>query len=298
MPIGKMPPTEVDIDVGLVKALVATQFPEYGELPLEPVAAMGLDNSLYRLGSELVVRLPRRQIGADLVQKEHHYLPGLASRLPVPIPVPIQKGLPGHGFPWPWSICPWFEGELAALASIEDFTELARSLARFILALQAVEVPSGAPTGWRHGPLSAHDGVARRHIAAVGQVVDVEAITAAWEAAVALPAWSGPSVWVHGDLHPANLVVNDGRLAAVLDFGDLAVGDPAVDLISAWMLLPVRTRLRFRQLIGVDDPTWDRGRGWALYLGLACLASSADNPVLAGIGRLAVDQVLAEQHAP
>lgn len=294
MPIANMPPAEVSIDAALVQRLVAAQFPAYAELPIRPVAGVGWDNSLYRLGSDLVVRLPRRQFGADVVEKEHHYLPELAPRLPVPIPVPLGKGRPGHGFPWPWSICPWFEGELAAETSMKDFTELARDLARFIAALQAVEVPDRAPVGWRHGPLAAYDAVTRQRLAELGGVIDVPAASAAWEAAVAVPAWSGPSVWQHGDLHPANLLLDGGRLAAVLDFGDLGVGDPAVDLMSAWALLPVPARGQLRALLGVGDATWARGRGWSLYLGLACLASSADNPVVAGIGRRAVDAVLGE----
>lgn len=295
MPIANMPPAEVSIDAGLVKTLVAAQFPEYADLPIRPVAGLGWDNTLYRLGSNLVVRLPRRQFGADLVEKEHRYLLELAPRLPVPIPVPLARGWPGQGFPWQWSICPWFDGELAALASIKNFTELAGDLARFIMALHAIDVPDGAPVGWRHGPLAAHDAVARRRLTELSQVLDVEAASAAWEAAVAVPAWSGPSVWLHGDLHPANLLINNGRLVAVLDFGDLAVGDPAVDLMSAWALLPLPPRRHFRELLGVDDATWARGRGWALYLGLACLASSADNPVIAGVGRRAVNEVLGEQ---
>ena len=294
MPAVNMPAAEVHIDASLVRRLVASQFPAWAGLPVERVSSGGWDNAIYRLGPDLAVRLPRRKMAADLVEKEQRWLPEIAPRLPLAVPVPIGRGQPGDGYPWRWSICPWLPGEMAAVAAVSDVEEVAATLGDFIAALHTVGPADGPRTPWRGVPLARRDEIIRGLLVDMGDVVDVGAVTEAWKEALSVPAWPGPDIWLHGDLHPANMLVEAGRLTAVIDFGDLVVGDPATDLMSAWMLLPPPARPVLAAAVGVDDATWARGRGWALNWGLVCLARSADNPVLAAIGRRAVDEVLAE----
>lgn len=283
-----MPAAEVHVDAQLVRRLLAAQFPEWSGLAVTPLSSAGWDNTLFRVGSDLVARLPRRQLGADLVEKEHRYLPELAARLPLPVPVPVGRGVPGEGYPWPWSVCPWLPGEIAAVGPPADLEAAAVVLGRFLAAMHVPGPADGPRTEWRGVPLLRRDDVTRERIALLDDVIDVPAVTAAWEEALAAPPWPGPDVWLHGDLHPANILVDAGRISAVLDFGDLVVGDPATDLSVAWSMFPPGVRTALRDAAGADDATWARARGWALVLGLACLASSADNPVIAGIGRRAV----------
>ncbi|MHB8668965.1 MAG: aminoglycoside phosphotransferase family protein [Acidimicrobiales bacterium] len=297
-PASNMPAAEVDIDASLVRRLVASQFPPWAGLAVEQVTSGGWDNAIYRLGPDLVVRLPRRRMSAELVQKEQRWLPELAPRLPLPVPVPIGRGAPEEGYPWHWSICRWLPGEMAATASIEDLESLAATLGAFMAALHTVGPPDGPRSPWRGVPLMERDESVRGVLRQMGDSVDQAAVGAAWADALDLPRWTGPDVWLHGDLHPANMVVETGRLSAVIDFGDLAVGDPATDLMSAWMLLPASARPMLRDAVGVDDATWYRGRGWALCWGLMALARSADNPVTSALGRRAVAEVLAERQGP
>ena len=302
MPAGKMHADEVDTDVALVGRLLAAQFPEWPDLPIEPVRSAGTDNALYRLGDDMAVRLPRIDWAIGQVDKEHRWLPRLASLLPLAIPVPLAKGTPGEGYPWQWSVYRWLEGENATIERIADPRQAATELAHFIAALQRID-PTGGPSpgpynSFRGVPLSTRDAETRAAIASLHGTLDTGAVTAAWEAALRAPAWPGPPVWIHGDLQSGNLLAVQGRLSAVIDFGCLGVGDPACDLQVAWNLLSADTRTVFRAVLPVDDATWARGRGWALSVGLIALPYyQRTNPVLAGIARYAIDQVLAEhQH--
>jgi aminoglycoside phosphotransferase (APT) family kinase protein len=293
-----MPAAEVAIDEGIVRALLAEQVPELAHLPVRPLRTpvKGWDNALYRVGDKLLARLPRRQLAADLVAKEHQWLPELAPRLPLPIPVPLYRGRPSASYPWLWTVCPWSPGEAAFVARerVTDWRALATALGGFLAALHQ-EAPPGAPLNpWRSGPLAARDLVTRQRAAAMADVVDVAGVNAAWETALGVPEWEGPDVWAHGDLHGGNILVHQGRLSAVVDFGDLTAGDPAVDLLCAWTLLPASERPIFQRAAAVDDVTWARGRGWAVSLALATLAHSADNPVLAQMGIRAIEEVLAD----
>lgn len=283
VPAADMPAAEVEVDEGLVRALLEAQHPDLADLPIRLVA-FGWDNSVFRLGDDLVVRLPRRQMGATLIEHEQRWLPTLAPRLPLPVPAPLRIGVPAEGFPWRWSICPWFEGELAARADL-DRDHAVATLASFLRALH-VPAPIGAPGNIGRGvPLAHRSHWTERHIEQLADVVDAPAVSARWQAALAVPPWESAPVWQHGDLHPANMLAVDGRLSAVIDFGDMNAGDPAGDLSVAWMLFPPDDRLRFRELVGVDDATWARAEGWALALGLAFLSGSADNALIASIGR-------------
>jgi aminoglycoside phosphotransferase (APT) family kinase protein len=293
MAIANVPAAEVAIDEALIRRLLRAQHPDLADRPLRIVAS-GWDNVLARLGDDLVVRLPRRALAAALVAHEQRWLAELAPRLPLPIPVPVRVGVAGDGFPWPWSVCPWFEGADAAGAAFADPDATATGLADFVVALHR-PAPADAPANpFRGVPLPARDHLVRGYLDLLGTAVDQDAVRRRWADACALPPYAGPPVWLHGDLHPANLVVRDGVLAAVVDFGDVTAGDPATDLAVAWMLFDPPARVRFRSAAAVDDATWRRAAGNALAHGLASLARSADAPSLAAVGRRTIAAVLAD----
>jgi len=176
--------------------------------------------------------------------------------------------MPGEGYAWHWTVCPWLKGRIAALTPVADMSQVAMSLARFVRALQAIDPAGGPVSKFRGGPLAARDWASQASAAALRDSVDVRPVLAAWGAAVAGPASMGPPVWMHADLHPANLLINDGELTGVIDFGLLGVGDPACDLMVAWTYLSADARQLLRDALAVDDPPWARGLGWALHLGL------------------------------
>ena len=245
----------------------------------------------------MAVRLPRRP-NATQVEKEERWLATLAPRLPLAIPVPIAKGSPAEGYPWEWSIVPWMPGENATIDRIGDLCEAAADMAGFITALQRID-PTGGPRPGRHNffrgvPLAVRDPGVRAAIPAWDGMIDTSAVTAAWDAALQAPEWHGPPVWLHGDLSSGNLLVERGRLSAVIDFGCLGVGDPACDLMVAWKLFSGESREVFRAGVAVDDATWARGRGWAL-MGLGALPYYRDtNPAIVADARHAIDEVLAD----
>lgn len=287
-----------EVDTALVRRLLAAQFPRWAELPVAPVASAGTDNAIFRLGEDKCLRLPRRAAAAGQVEKECRWLPALTP-LTLAVPAPLGLGVPGEGYPWNWAVCSWIEGEAATAARIADPIAAARALAGFIRALQAIDATGGPASGpqnhCRGVPLARMDGRTRLAIGNLAGEIDAGAATAAWAAALAAPAWAGPPVWVHGDLQPGNLLLRQGRLAAVIDFGLLGVGDPACDLLPAWTLLQVDARDVFRAALGPDEATWARGRGWGLYAGVIALDFYRDgNPVLARICRRAIREVLGE----
>jgi aminoglycoside phosphotransferase (APT) family kinase protein len=285
----------VRIDEPLIRALLAAQHPDLADRPLR-IVAEGWDNVLARLGDDLVVRLPRRALAAPLVAHEQRWLPELAPRLPLPVPLRLRSGAPGAGYPWAWSVCPWFAGESAAIAALGDPAAAATSLAAFLAALHRPAPPEAPANPFRGVPLAARDANVRRYLEGLGTGVDQATVRRRWDAACALPPYAGPPLWVHGDLHPGNLVVRDGGLAAVVDFGDLTAGDPAVDHAVAWMLFAPAERARFRAALGgVDDVAWGRAAGNALAHGLACLAGAADAPSVAAMGRRTLDALLADR---
>jgi aminoglycoside phosphotransferase (APT) family kinase protein len=285
---------ELQTDEALVRRLLADQFPHWSELPLERVASSGTDNALYRLGRDLVVRLPRIEWAAGGLDKEFEWLPRLAPLLTVEISVPLVKGTPAAGYPWEWSVWPWLDGDNPVVGAIPDSEALAQELAAFVTALHAVD-PDGGPPASRGVPLAQRDGDTRKAIAELEGLIDTKAVTAAWEAALDTTAWAGAPVWIHGDISPGNLLLRDRRLAAVIDFAGLGVGDPACDLIVAWNLLPPEARDVFRAELRIDDATWDRGRGWALSVALIQLPYYKEtNPALAANARHVIREVIAE----
>jgi aminoglycoside phosphotransferase (APT) family kinase protein len=285
---------EVATDATLVRRLLAAQFPAWADFPIEQVASAGTDNALYRLGDDMVVRLPRIQWAVKDVEKEREWLPRIAPLLPLAIPVPLGSGEPAEGFPWPWSVYRWLPGENPSVEPGADADSLAPEVARFVAALHRVDPADGPPAG-RGIPLGRRDAPTRAAIGALQEIVDTIAVTAAWDAALQAPAWPGPPVWVHGDLSAGNLLTVDGRLSAVIDFGGLGVGDPACDLIVAWDLFSAEARKAFREALGVDDATWERGRGWALSTALIALPYYRDtNPAIMASARRKIAAVLAD----
>ncbi|MGW2639873.1 aminoglycoside phosphotransferase family protein [Streptomyces sp. NPDC001348] len=289
-----MRPDEVDIDVDVVRRLIADQFPVWASLPVERLESAGTENAMFRLGADKVVRLPRHPGAVDDVLHEQCRLPGLGPWLPVPTPEPVGRGEPGAGFPWPWSVYRWLEGRNPVAGRLEEPGALAGDLAGFVRALRRID-PADGPPGYRGVPLATRDAPTRDAIARLAdRGVDTAPLTARWEEALRAPRHTGPPAWAHGDLSPGNVLVEDGRLSAVIDFGTVGVGDPAVDLIAAWNLLPASARGTFREAVGADDAEWARGRGWALSISLIQLPYYWDtNPPLAENSRHTIAEILA-----
>ncbi|TPL52183.1 aminoglycoside phosphotransferase family protein [Mesorhizobium sp. B2-4-4] len=268
-----------NIDAALVSRLIAAQFPRWRDLAVRPIEPGGWDNRSFRLGDEMTVRLPSAAAYFLQVEKEHRWLPRLAPLLPLPIPIPLAMGAPAEGYPWHWSVYRWIEGETAKRERIANLSEFAADLAGFLIALKRID-PAGGPGPGQHnffrgGPLNVYDGETRQAIAALDTRIDAGAASAVWETALAAP-WQGPPVWFHGDVSWGNLLVEHGRLSAVIDFGTSGVGDPSCDLAIAWTLFEGQSREVFRAGLGVDDATWARGRGWALWKALITAAGEID----------------------
>jgi aminoglycoside phosphotransferase (APT) family kinase protein len=262
---------ELETDKTLVRRLLVAQFPQWAELPVQALSAGGTDNAIYRLGAELSVRLPRRRgASAGWLDKEFEWLHKLAPLLPFSIPTPLARGVPGEGYPNEWAVYDWLDGDDAASAHL-DLRGAAVDLAELLTALRRID-PAGGPTpGGRGGPLGPRDEATRAGIAALGGAIDAAAVTAAWDEALAAPDWDRPPVWIHGDLDARNLLVQDGRITGVVDWGAACVGDPACDVKVAWAVLDAETRPIFRERLRIDDATWARGRGWALSQAMIAL---------------------------
>ncbi|THF71350.1 aminoglycoside phosphotransferase family protein [Deinococcus sp. Arct2-2] len=289
-----------DITPTLVRRLIAGQFPQWANLPVTPVAWGGWDNRTFHLGSELLVRLPSAEGYAPQVSKEHRWLPVLASLLPLPIPEPIALGVPAEGYPWPWSVYGWLEEESALQRPPSDLTAFAMALAKFLVALQSIDASAGPPPGvhsaFRGGPLTTYDRGTRQAIADLGSDIDAQAALEVWEMALSA-SWHSPPVWFHGDVAAGNLLVQGGRLSAVIDFGCAGVGDPACDLSIAWTLFEGQSRQAFRAGLPLDGATWARGRGWALWKALITLAEYRfSDEVKAAEVRRVLDEVLMEKN--
>jgi aminoglycoside phosphotransferase (APT) family kinase protein len=286
------------IDVALARRLVDRQFPQWSALPIAEVEVDGWDNRTFRLGSELTVRLPSGDWYAKQVEKEQRWLPVLAPQLPLPIPTPVAEGAPDAGFPYRWSIYRWLDGELASRAPIDDLSAFATTLAGFLNALRRADATDGPPPGehnfFRGGPLATYEQEALEALDRLGGEVPREAVLRTWRDAMST-TWDRDPVWLHGDVAVGNLLVRDGRLAAVLDFGSSGVGDPACDMVIAWTFLAGASRDRFRAELGVDAATWSRGRGWALWKALITLVGhlERDSPGAAA-PRRDIEQVLAD----
>ncbi|MCZ0971577.1 aminoglycoside phosphotransferase family protein [Streptomyces albulus] len=298
MSAGQMHPDMHPVEDDLVRRLIAGQFPQWAGLAVERLPSGGTVNAMYRLGDDMVVRLPLVKGGADDVSRECTWLPRLAPRLPTPVPEVLGVGRAAEGYPWPWSVYRWLAGEHPEAGALSAPALLAEDLAAFVAAMRSVTLP-GAPQAHRGGPIALLDEETRSAIEALRGVpqegVDCDAATAMWEDALRAPDWDGPPVWLHADLMPGNVLVDGGRLTSVIDFGCLGVGDPACDLFPAWNLLPAGAREVFRAALGVDDATWIRGRGRALSQALIALPYyRRTNPAMAHNARYVIRTVLDE----
>jgi aminoglycoside phosphotransferase (APT) family kinase protein len=292
------PPQNLKITADLVRQLIGEQFPRWADLPIEPVELSGWDNKTFHLGDTMSVRLPSAQGYAAQVEKEHRWLPLLASCLPLPIPKPLAMGVPSDFYPWHWSVYRWLDGENATPERITNLPQFATDLGRFLTALQQINADDAPPPGkhnfFRGAPPSVYDGETRHALIALHDEIDVNAANAVWEAALS-STWQDAPVWVHGDVAAGNLLVKEGKLAAVIDFGCCAIGDPACDLTIAWTLLTEESREAFRAALPLDSGTWARGRGWELWKALITLAEHREtHPAKANEARHVLKEVIAD----
>ena len=282
------------IDVALVTRLVARQFPQWAHLSIAPVSNSGWDNRTFHLGTEMSVRLPSSQPYARAVEIEQRWLPVLAPGLPLAIPRPLAQGRPGEGYPWPWSVYQWLDGDVATREGVADLPAFVETLATFLAALQRLDTAGGPTRTMRGGSLdmwAAQAEAARLQLARDGRI-DGDAAAEIWSAAMDAPFEAAP-VWFHGDIARGNLLVKDGRLIAVIDFGGLGVGDPACDVAIAWTFLDAASRRLFRERVDVSDAVWRRGRGWALWKAMIVEAGLIEtNAIEAASSRYALDQLL------
>jgi aminoglycoside phosphotransferase (APT) family kinase protein len=294
----KMHADQAETDDALVRRLLAGQFPQWARLPIDRVASSGTDHDIYRLGDHLAARLPRIESATRQAALEAEWLPKLAPHLPLAIPTQLAMGRPAEGYPFDWSVYEWLPGETTVRTI--DPEQAAVDLAAFVIALRGVDT-AGAhrrPPYGRGGPLTERDDHVRRAVAELGDRIDGDRILGLWQESLDAAPWKGAEVWVHGDLLPGNLLVVDGRLSAVIDFGGLNVGDPACDLQPAWNDFDGVSRTTFRAELGVDDASWVRGRGWALFQAVTGLAYYWDtNPGMIRQASYALAQVLAGDSA-
>lgn len=280
------PDAEVTLTVDDVDRLLRTQHPQLRD-ELRRVAH-GWDNDVFRLGERWAVRLPRRAMAAQLIEHEQRWLPGLAERLPVPVPAPVAVGMPQGDYPWRWSVVPWFDGGRMIDRAPAERDVFVERIADVLDALHVPAPPDAPHNPFRGVPMRTRDDIVRARLSGLPQ------LRRAWDAAVSAPEWSAPAVWVHGDLHPANIVVNGGELAAVIDFGDMCGGDPACDLAVAWMAFTPdgRDRLRSRLSGRYDDATWLRARGWAAAF--AAIMHDLADPAMRALSVHTIGQIQAE----
>jgi aminoglycoside phosphotransferase (APT) family kinase protein len=292
-----MPAADVVVTADLVRRLLADQHPDLANQRVE-FLANGWDNELFRVGDRLVARMPRRELGATIIVNEQRWLPLLAPRLPLPIPYPERTGHSALGYPYSWSVVPFLPGTPATDADSLDLAAAAVAVGGFLGALHVPAPPDAPSNPFRGVPLPARAPQFAENLRLVGGAVDQDAVHRVWDSALSAPRYAGPPAWLHGDLHPANILVTDGQVSGVIDFGDITSGDPACDLAVAWMLLPLSWHDAFRAAYSAarggadDDGLWLRARGWALNFGIVYLAHSADNPQLLTVGRRTLDRIL------
>lgn len=290
----------VEISAELVRNLILSQFPQWADLPVYPVVPGGHDNRTFRLGDTMSVRLPSAEGYAPQVRKEAAWLPRLHPLLPLPVPKPIAMGSPGEGYPWEWSINSWLEGQPASRDHITDMQQFARDLAAFLRALQAIDASDGPAAGahnnYRGGSLAVYDAETRHAIENTHAALQIDraVLTAVWENALAT-AWTAAPVWVHGDVAIGNLLVDGGRLSAVIDFGSMGTGDPACDLVMAWTFFAGPSREAFAGALTFGPDVWDRAKGWALWKALITFDEyHSTNPVRAAEAGCIIGEIVSD----
>lgn len=294
------PEDRLDITADLVASLITGQFPRWAHLRLERVEPGGWDNTTFRLGEDLLVRLPTAARYASQVAKEHTWLPRLRARLPCQIPVPLAMGSPSRDYRWNWSIYRWLPGCAVTAPAFESDSRLAAAVGGFLTALHRIPAQDGPQPGdhnfFRGGSLEHYDEETRAILPVVSHRIDAERALHLWTRALDT-RWSAPPVWVHGDLSPSNLLATNGQLSAVIDFGCCGIGDPACDLTLAWTLFSAESRAAFQRSIAVDEGAWLRARAWCLWKNLIALAEVTCPPADAALRERIVAHLIAEAKA-
>lgn len=269
----------VVIDISLVKKLIKTQFRQWQDLTIKPVAHSGWDNRTFHLGNQMLIRMPSAECYAEKIAQEQYWLPKLAPFLPLAIPTPIAMGRPSKEYPWQWSIYKWIEGQSALYGLPNDRCEVAKDLAHFLKSFHSIDTTGGLLPGahnfYRGGSLHVYDAQTREAITLLKEKINTSLATEIWEKAL-VTSWQHKPVWVHGDLAAGNLLIKDGKLTAVIDFGGLAIGDPACDLSITWTYFKNESREIFKQELPLDTETWNRGRAWTLWKALILAARICD----------------------
>ncbi|MEH7351889.1 aminoglycoside phosphotransferase family protein [Gottfriedia acidiceleris] len=269
-----------NINVELVKQLINEQFPIWSHLEIKPVELSGNDNRTFHLGDHMSVRLPSAECYVPQVEKEHKWLPILANKLSLPVSKPLAKGSPSKYYPWPWTINEWIDGETSSKENIIDLNQFAKDLGQFLNEFQSIDAHGGPIAGthnfFRGGNLAVYDRETRDSIDQTKEIFSKDLLTEIWETALS-SKWEGEQVWVHGDIAPGNLLVKNGKLCAVIDFGILGVGDPSCDAAMAWTFFDTHSRNVFKNVLNFDDNTWNRARGWALWKALITFNANKEN---------------------
>ena len=283
---------ELAINAALVRRLLAEQLPDLAGRPLREVGR-GTVNAMFRLGDDLAVRLPRTAEWAGDLERERVWLPRLSERISLRVPEPVAEGRPTDEYPLPWAVYRWVDGDQYEDELVADERGAAEDLARFVRELRAGPVEGGPAAGRR--PLAVLDEVTRVAIVEAGDLLDTAAVLAAWDRALEAPVFAGDAVWIHTDLLRPNLLVQGGRLAAVIDFGAVGVGDPAADVIAAWTVFGAAGRARYREALEVDDATWERSRGYALTQAALIVPYYREtNPAFTASAQRTIGEVLAD----
>lgn len=288
----------IHIDVPLVQRLISTQFPEWANLMIKPVKFSGWDNRTFHLGEHMTIRLPSSVEYSKQVEKEQYWLPKLAPKLPLSIPTPIAMGAPSKEYPLHWSIYKWIDGDTVSIERVSDLNQFAVTLAEFLVAFQQCDTTGGPLPGehnfFRGGNLAIYDAETKEATKTLGHKIDVDIVTNIWNAA-RNSTWRNSPVWIHGDMATGNLLVKHGQLKAVIDFGQLGIGDPACDLVIAWTFFRNESRKVFRETLKLDSETWARARGWALWKALIIYAGlSGTNPNDIEKSKLIISEVIAD----
>ena len=287
---------EFHIDDGLVSDLIAEQMPAWSGLEMRRIETSGTVNVIYRLGTDKLVRLPRLDAFSSGPLREARWLPEFASRLPLQIPEYLALGSPTKAYPSAWSVLSWIQGDNASQANLWNLHRTAEQLGEFVLALREVGT-AGAPDGsYRGHGLAGRDADAHRAIEQLPADFDQGALKRVWESCHSAPVWNGDPAWFHSDLHSGNLLARDGDLVAAIDFEGCSVGDPSSDLIAAWWLFDSSSRITFREAINPDEPSWRRGKGWALFMAVAAIPYYGEtNPGFTDMARQAIDEILSDK---
>lgn len=282
---------EFTVDEDLVISLLKQQYPDLLKFSISKIKHYGTDNAIFRIGKEYVIRLPRFNCAAKQIEKEQIWLPKFEGLLPFKIPVPIKVGNPSEEFPYYWYVYDWIQGVDAYSKPPSDFNQVAKDLALFIKALWEVATDN-APLSRRGLPLNTQDKLVCEAISSLKDTIDTNTISNIWQECLSVSNWNKPPVWLHADLLPSNLLLKNGKIHAVIDFGLTGIGDPACDLIPAWCLLDSNSRIIFKEYLGVDEDTWRRGKGWALSIALIIIPYYLNtNPVLVSVARRIIKEI-------